>query len=66
MSIAETLRRLQAERGESNYRLAKDLGVSQTSVANWLTGRNKPLGVYLQLLADHYGVSVEQLREGNT
>ena len=63
MAISDTLRRLQKEHGESNYRLAKEIGVSQTTVANWITGRRKPLKVYMQLLAEHYGISVEQLKE---
>ena len=64
MAISENICKLQDQRGESNYRLAKSIGVSQTSVASWRSGRTKPLNVYIEKLADHFGVSVEQLREG--
>ena len=61
MSIAANISRLQAEHGETNYRLAKELGVKQTSVQNWRTGKTKPLNVYLEKIAEHYGVTVEEL-----
>ena len=61
MSIATNLCRLQAERNETDYRLAKELGVKQTSVHNWRTGKFKPLRVYLEKIAEHYGVTVEEL-----
>ena len=61
MSFYENLLKLQAERGESSYRLAKELGVSQTTIANWRSGRNKPLGVYAERAAAHFGVTVEAL-----
>lgn len=32
LSFPENLARLQAERGETNYRLAKEIDVSQTSI----------------------------------
>ena len=63
MALSENICRLQDERGETNYRLAKELGVKQTSVKNWKTGKTKPLNVYVEKLAEHFGVSVETLRE---
>lgn len=63
MSIAENICKLQAEKGESNYRLAKALGVHCTSIKNWKTGKNQPMGVYTEKLAEHFGVSVEALKE---
>lgn len=62
MPFYENLCKLKAERGESNYRLAKALGVTQTSVANWCSGKRKPLPIYIEKIADHYGVTVEELR----
>lgn len=62
MPLCENLCKLKSERGETNYRLAKTLGVSETSIANWLSGRRKPLTIYIEKLAAHYGVSVEQLK----
>ncbi len=61
MAFAENLCRLQAQAGESNYRLAKSLGIHGSSVANWKSGRNLPLMVYRQKLAAHYGCTVDDL-----
>ena len=63
LTFAENLKRLQAERGESNYRLAKELGVSKTTITNWQTG-NKPNNLSLRAIAAHYGVTVEELTGG--
>ena len=63
--ISENLCKLQEQQGESNYRLAKTLGVSQTTIANWRSGKSRPLPVYVHLLAEHYGISEEQLKEGS-
>lgn len=63
MSLAQNLCRLQAERGETNYRLAKELGVTQTSVQNWRTGETKPMAVYLEKLAEHFGCTINDLLE---
>lgn len=62
--FAENLARLQAERGETNYRLAKEIGVHQTSVQNWKSGI-KPHPKHVKLVADHYGVTVDELLKDN-
>lgn len=59
--FSENLARLQAERGETNYRLAKTIGVHQSSIANWKSGDNAPHPKHLRLLAEHFGVSVDAL-----
>jgi predicted transcriptional regulator len=43
------------ECGESNYALAKQLGVSQSTIANWLSGATKPFRPYALILESHYG-----------
>ena len=48
------------ERLETNYRLAKELGVHQTTVANWKRGV-KPQLAHRGLLADHFGCTVDEL-----
>lgn len=60
MGFPEKLSQLQKERGETNYRIAKEIGVHQTSVSNWKNG-TKPHPKHLQLLADHFGVSRDEL-----
>ena len=45
----------------TNYRLAKILGCSQSSIANWLDGKTKPSSDRLQAIADCFHVSVSEL-----
>lgn len=56
MRFSETLAALMKEKGESNYRLAKEIGVSQTTVANWLSGKNEPIPSIRKLLDNHFGI----------
>lgn len=61
MGLKENLVRLQSENGETNYRLAKEIGVSQTSVKNWRDGGTHPFPRHAKAIAKHYGVKVEEL-----
>lgn len=61
MAFAEILNRLQREKGESNYRFAKEIGVHQTSVANWKNGLCFPHPKQLLKIADHFGCTVDEL-----
>lgn len=61
MSLAKNLIQLQKQHGETNYRLAKAIGVSQTSIKNWRDGVRLPHPKHVRLIADHYGVSVDDL-----
>lgn len=61
MPIAENLCRLQKERGESNYRLAKELGCHATSVANWKAGKTNPSKLVKTAIANHYGITIDEL-----
>ena len=56
----KNLERLQKERGESNYRLAKELGVHQTFFAKWESGTTPHLK-HMKLLAEHFGVTLDEL-----
>lgn len=60
MNFSANLARLQKQHGESNYKLAKELGVHIDSVKYWKLGRT-PWPQHLKLIADHYGVTVEDL-----
>lgn len=44
----------------SSYRLAKEIGVHQTSIKNWRNG-TRPLIEHLKKVSDFFGVSVEDL-----
>ena len=62
MDIAEKLSLLMKEKGETNYRLAKELGVSQSTIANWLSG-TKPSRLAEKAIAEHFGCTVEDLQK---
>lgn len=56
LRFSETLAALMKEKGETNYRLAKEIGVSQTTVKNWLDGKNEPIPSIRKLLDQHFGL----------
>ena len=64
MSFAENLTRVQAERGVTNYRIAKEIDVSQASIANWKNG-TMPHPRNVKRLADYFNVTVDELLAEN-
>ena len=48
----------------SAYRVAKEAGVTQTSLSNWKSGRNTPSTSTLQKIADYFGVTIDYLMTG--
>lgn len=58
VNFAEKLSKLQADAGETNYRLAKEIGVHQTSISNWKSGIY-PHPKHIKLLAEHFGVPID-------
>lgn len=63
MGFAENLALLQKQHNETNYRLAKAIGVHQTSIANWKERGIKPHPKHVKLVADHYGVTVADIED---
>lgn len=61
MNFAERLTELIGENGFSNYRLAKLLDCSQSTVANWIKGTTEPAPATKRRIADVLKVSVEYL-----
>ncbi len=55
------LKKLREERGFSQYRLAEVLGVSQSAVGLWESGKREPNFKTLCAIADFFSVSVDQL-----
>lgn len=51
---------MQAE-GVSQYALAKKLGISQSTISNWLNGKKEPSIESLWKLADYFGESVDYI-----
>lgn len=60
MSFAENLARIQAELGVTNYRIAKEIDVNQTSIVNWKNG-TMPHPRNVKRLADYFNVPVDEL-----
>jgi transcriptional regulator with XRE-family HTH domain len=60
LPFAENLSVLQAKHGETNYRLAKEIGVHQSSIANWKSGVT-PHPRHIRIVAEHFGVTVDEL-----
>lgn len=61
--FADILRRLRAEAGVSQGKLAKSIGVSSGNVSSWETGEAKPGYTALCALAQFFGVSADYLLE---
>lgn len=63
MPFQKTLADLMQLNGVSNYKLAKAIGCSQSSPANWLKG-TVPDVEKLQKIADYFGVTTDYLLTG--
>lgn len=53
--------RLRNERGITDYKVAKDTGISTATLSNWKNGAYRPKIDKLLIIADYFGVSVEDL-----
>lgn len=61
VQFAKNLNYLRDERKLSNYRLAMDLGRSQYTVKNWISGDNTPRHKMQKTIADYFGITVDAL-----
>lgn len=50
---------LRDEKGVSDYKVAKETGLSQSTLSEWKSGRSKPKIDKLAKLARYFGVSLE-------
>jgi repressor LexA len=48
-------------KGITSYRVAKDTGISTTTLSDWKHGKSKPKADKLIKLADYLGVSLDYL-----
>lgn len=55
---------LRDQRKLTDYRVAKDTGISTSTLTNWKYGRYTPKANKLKILADYFGVSLETLLYG--
>ena len=64
-AIKENIRRLLDLTGATHQQLADIAGVDRSSISHWKSGRADPRRSNLQRIADHYGISVENLTSPN-
>lgn len=57
----QNLKKLREERGISQQKLSKDIGVSRSTIAMWETGKSQPDNDCLKMLASYFEVSVDYL-----
>lgn len=54
------------KRGVTNYKVAKDTGITASTFSDWKSGRSKPKIEKLKILADYFGVSVSYFFDDTT
>lgn len=60
-NFSERLRELRSEKGETQLELGRVVRVSKMAVSHWEAGHSEPSIAQLILLAEHFGVSVDDL-----
>jgi transcriptional regulator with XRE-family HTH domain len=61
VNIADKLKELLEEKSVTPYRVAKEIGVSQTTIKNWVTGYTAPKERHIKALADYFGITTDEL-----
>lgn len=61
IKIEERIKELVATEKITCYVLAKELGIHQSTITNWLNGKKEPSIESLWKLADYFDVSVDYL-----
>ncbi|MBQ2806671.1 MAG: helix-turn-helix transcriptional regulator [Clostridia bacterium] len=61
MEFAKRLKQLRSEKGISQTKLAADIHISRSAVAKWENGLGMPSDESLQMLAEYFGVAVDEL-----
>lgn len=59
--VAERIKYLMDAEDISQYSLAKKLGISQSTICNWLNGKKEPSIENLWKLADYFGETIDFL-----
>lgn len=54
----ERIVQLQQKRNITTYRLCKDTGIPQSTVASWKSGKSKPSAAHLKRISETYAVSL--------
>lgn len=61
MAFMQNLNYCMQQKGYSAYRLAKIIGASNQGVLLWQAGKNTPHPKTRQKIADHFGITLEEL-----
>ena len=61
----EIFMQLLQEHKVTPYKVSKETGISQTTLAHWKSGRSAPKQDKLKKIADYFGVSVDYLMTGS-
>ena len=65
MSFAQNLEYLLKENGITRYRFSKLTGYSQTTLANWISGKTTPYSKDREAIAKEFDLTVEELMGDN-
>ena len=61
MEFSEKLKELRSEKGIAQAKLAADIHISRSAVAKWENGLGLPNDESLGLLADYFGITIDEL-----
>ena len=61
MEFSEKLKELRQQKGVSQARLAEEIHISRSAVAKWENGLGLPSDESLKLLADYFGIAMDEL-----
>lgn len=64
MSIGERIKELRKEKGLAQWELAEEIGSAQNTISGWETGRTEPTVFSCIILADYFGVTLDELCRG--
>lgn len=65
MEFSQKLKKLMEDNSLSNYKLAKELSVSPSTVANWLNGYTKPNKKAAEQIAEYFAVDTNSLSDNS-
>jgi repressor LexA len=57
--------KLKEASGLTDYKVAKDTGITKSTFTDWKNGRSKPKVDKLKILADYFGVPIDYFLEDN-
>ena len=52
---------LRDEKGVTDYKVSEETGITKSTFSDWKSGRSKPKVDKLKIIADYFGVSIEDL-----